>query len=64
MKKARRKERERLRKIVLRLIKARREWANSPDGYEKLGPGSPTVPGLQEYYAVLEWLKPKVGTQR
>lgn len=43
-----RKEREKVMKFVQALIDARLVWANSAAGRKVLGPGSPTVPGLQD----------------
>ena len=38
-------------------IERRHEWAKSPDGYRRLGPGSPTVPGLEEYGQILAFIE-------
>ncbi len=45
--------------ILLRveaMIKARCEWATSPEGRKALGPGSPTVLELQDLYAVRDFI--------
>lgn len=31
-------------------------WASSPEGVSVLGPGSPTVPGLQDLYGILSFV--------
>jgi hypothetical protein len=36
---------------------ARREWASSEEGRRKLGPGMPTIPGLQEYDQILAFVE-------
>lgn len=51
------KERKEFRRFIERSIQNRLEWANSEAGRRALGPGSPTVPGLQDLYAVLDWIK-------
>lgn len=38
------------------MIGARREWAESDEGRKTLGPGSPTIPGLQDMYAMRDYL--------
>jgi hypothetical protein len=38
------------------LIKARVAWAASPEGRKQLGPGSPTVPGLQDLCSVRDFI--------
>lgn len=43
--------------FVQQLIDQRREWADSEKGREVLGPGSPTIPGLQEYHRVLDYIE-------
>jgi hypothetical protein len=43
---------DRVSDYVDRLIAARLDWTRSPEGRKQLGPGSPTVPGLQDLYAV------------
>jgi hypothetical protein len=43
---------DRVADFVDRLIAARLAWANSCEGRRVLGPGSPTVPGLQDLYAI------------
>lgn len=53
---AARNEREALRRFIKASIKNRLAWANSEDGRRVLGPGSPTVPGLQDFYAILSFL--------
>lgn len=37
---------------LLSMIEARLQWADSPEGRAELGPGSPTIPGLQDLYAM------------
>lgn len=44
-------------KFVEELAEARRAWASSPEGYRVLGPGSPNIPGLQEYYRILDFIR-------
>lgn len=39
-------------RYVTALIDARLKWAASDEGRRVLGPGSPTVPGLQDLYAI------------
>lgn len=34
--------------FIDQMIKARLDWANSPEGRKALGPGSPTIPGMQD----------------
>lgn len=58
---ARKDEREKIRQFVRSCIDARLEWAQSEDGRRVLGPGSPTVPGLQEYYTILAYLDYRDG---
>jgi hypothetical protein len=43
--------------FVIELEQARRKWASSPEGYKVLGPGSPNIPGLQEYYQILDFIR-------
>ena len=50
------KEREKLRRFIRASIENRLAWARSDDGVRTLGPGSPTVPGLQDFYVILAWL--------
>jgi hypothetical protein len=38
-------------------MRQRREWASSPDGVESLGPGSPVIPGLEEYDRILRFVR-------
>jgi uncharacterized protein YodC (DUF2158 family) len=45
-------------------IELRHEWASSPDGFARLGPGSPTVPGLEEYGQILAFVKGKEWPDR
>lgn len=42
---------------IRKCIDLRMDWACSPDGYQSLGPGSPTVPGLQEYFQILAYVE-------
>lgn len=51
-----RSERKALRRFVEASIQNRLAWAASDDGRRQLGPGSPTVPGLQDFYCILAWL--------
>lgn len=51
-----RKERKAFRAFIEASIASRRAWANSDDGRRVLGPGSPTIPGLQDLQFVLEWI--------
>ena len=41
---------------IRQCIEERQEWARSPDGYKRLGPGSPLVPGMQEYDQILAFV--------
>ena len=41
---------------VQTMINARLEWAASDEGREKLGPGSPTIPGLQDLNMMRDYL--------
>lgn len=47
---------EEISKYIEKCIKERRDWANSSEGYKALGAGSPTIPGLQEYYQILSFV--------
>lgn len=49
-------ERKALRRFVEQSIKNRLDWASSKDGHRVLGAGSPTVPGLQDFYAILAFI--------
>jgi hypothetical protein len=51
-------------KYIRLCIEKRQEWASSEDGYKKLGPGSPTVPGLQEYYQILAFVEGRTWPDR
>lgn len=51
-----RKERRAFREFIEASIKNRRSWASSEDGVRALGPGSPTVPGLQDLHFILDWI--------
>lgn len=41
---------------VVMMIDARRAWAESSEGRAILGPGSPTIPGMQDLYAMKDYL--------
>jgi len=41
---------------VQQMIDARREWAESDEGRQRLGPGSTTIPGLQDMHAMRDYL--------
>lgn len=43
--------------FIRKAIYARQAWASSPAGRDVLGPGSPIVPGLQEYYHILDYVQ-------
>lgn len=43
--------------FVNELIDARYEWAQSPDGRARLGPGMPTIPGLEEWFRVRDYIE-------
>lgn len=43
--------------FIRHCISERRKWANSKEGVAILGPGSPTIPGMQEYYRILHYAK-------
>ena len=45
-------------------IEQRQEWASSEDGYKRLGSGSPTVPGLEEYYRILAFVEGRTWPDR
>lgn len=47
---------DQIREFIEKCIKERREWASSPEGYRSLGSGSPTIPGLQEYHLILQYV--------
>lgn len=51
------KERKAFREFIEASIANRRAWAESEDGRRALGPGTPTIPGLQDLNFVLEWIK-------
>ena len=42
---------------IERRMRERREWAASEDGRKILGPGSPTIPGLEEYDRILRFVR-------
>ena len=44
---------------IKKCMKERRAWADTPEGRKKLGPGSPTIPGLQEYDQILKFVQGK-----
>ena len=44
-------------KYIRYCIEKRQEWASSEDGYKRLGPGSPTIPGMEEYYQILAFVE-------
>lgn len=52
-----RKERKAFRQFIEASIANRRAWAESEEGRRALGPGMPTIPGLQDLNFILEWLK-------
>lgn len=52
-----RKERKAFREFIEASIANRRAWAESEDGRRALGPGSPTIPGLQDLHFILDWIK-------
>lgn len=52
-----RKERRAFRQFIEASIANRRAWAESDEGRRALGPGSPTIPGLQDLHFILEWIK-------
>lgn len=43
--------------FIKRITQERRDWASSPEGVAYLGPGSPVIPGLQEYYRILRYVQ-------
>ncbi len=43
--------------FIRQCIEERQAWASSPEGYRELGPGSPTVPGMQEYFQILAYVE-------
>jgi ferric-dicitrate binding protein FerR (iron transport regulator) len=51
------KERKAFREFIEASIANRRAWADSEDGRRALGPGSPTIPGLQDLHFILDWIK-------
>jgi hypothetical protein len=57
MTKRKKPKRKEIAEYIRQCIEARRAWANSDEGYAKLGPGSPSIPGLQEYYQVLAFVE-------
>lgn len=50
-------ERERILKYIEQMEKDRRAWAASPEGIRQLGPGSPTIPGLQDMYQIMAFIE-------
>lgn len=52
-----RPKRKQIAAFIRQCMDERRAWASSPDGLRKLGPGSPTIPGLQEYDQVLAFVE-------
>jgi hypothetical protein len=49
---------------IRRCISLRREWADSPDGYKRLGLGSPIIPGLEEYDQILAFVENRKWPER
>lgn len=50
------KERQAFREFIKASIANRRRWADSEEGMKALGPGSPTIPGLQDLCFILDWI--------
>lgn len=50
------KERKAFREFIEASIANRRAWASSEEGYKALGPGMPTIPGLQDLHFILDWI--------
>lgn len=49
--------REEIISFIERCVEERQSWACSEEGYKRLGPGSPTVPGMQEYTRILRYAR-------
>lgn len=44
-------------KFIRQCMDERRAWADTAEGRKRLGPGSPNIPGLQEYDQVLAFVE-------
>jgi hypothetical protein len=59
-----RKERKAFREFIEASIANRRAWAASDDGRRALGPGMPTIPGLQDLHFILDWINARDNKRR
>lgn len=44
-------------RFIVKLMRERRNWADSPEGRKELGPGSPAIPGLQDMQRILKFVQ-------